>query len=139
MKELLESIKANEGFRSKPYYCTNQVLTIGYGFSVEYLELDQEMCDQILEKKVKKLVDQVNKKWDWVEHLPKKAQHVLYEMVYQLGLNSVSKFKLTLGHLKNHEFLLASEEMLDSKWAKSDSPDRASRMSAVIASLHVNR
>jgi len=139
MKDLIDSVKENEGFRSQPYKCSNNVLTIGYGFAVKDLELDEDICDMILERKLDKLIKDVNDKWIWVADLPDKAQHVLYEMVYQMGLKGVSSFKLTLGYLANQEFLLASKEMLDSKWAKSDSPERALRMSAIIESLHESR
>ena len=139
MESLLKSVKANEGFRSKPYLCSNDVLTIGYGFAVKDLELDEDICDMILERKLRKLIKDVNNKWSWVSDLPEKAQHVLYEMVYQIGLNGVSKFKLTLGFLANHEFKSASLEMLNSKWGRSDSPQRALRMSKIIESLHEAR
>ena len=139
MKDLIDSVKENEGFRLKPYKCSNNVLTIGYGFAVKDLELDEDICDIILERKLDKLIKDVNDKWIWVADLPDKAQHVLYEMVYQMGLKGVSSFKLTLGYLANQEFLLASKEMLDSKWARSDSPERALRMSAIIESLHESR
>ena len=139
MKDLIESVKANEGFRPKSYLCSNKVLTIGYGFAVKDLELDKDICDLILERKLERLIKDVNNKWDWVDGLPNKAKHVLHEMVYQIGLKGVSSFKMTLGYLANHEFLLASKEMLDSKWARSDSPNRALRMSKIIESLHESR
>ena len=139
MKDLIESVKANEGYRSQPYKCSNNVLTIGYGFAVKDLELDEDICDMIRERKLDKLIEDVNDKWIWVADLPDKAQHVLYEMVYQIGLKGVSMFQLTLEHLENHDFLLASKEMLNSKWARSDSPNRALRMSAMIESLHESR
>ena len=135
MKELVESVKANEGFRSKSYLCSNDVLTIGYGFAVKDLELDEDICDMILERKLERLIEDVNNKWNWVADLPDKAKHVLYEMVYQIGLKGVSNFKLTLKHLENHDFMLASIEMLNSKWARSDSPQRAIRMSQIIERL----
>ena len=41
--ELLERIKHHEGFRSRPYTCTQGHLTIGYGFAIKDLELDEEI------------------------------------------------------------------------------------------------
>ncbi len=139
MKELVESVKANEGFRSRAYRCSNDILTIGYGFAIKDLELDKDICDMILERKLNKLVKDVNAKWDWVSDLPEKAKEVLYEMVFQMGLKGVSSFKLTLAYLQNKEFIKASKEMLNSKWARFDSPNRALRMSKIIESLHESR
>ena len=56
-------------------------------------------------------------------------------MCYQMGVSGVSKFKKTLLYLENREFRMASIEMLDSKWAKSDSPQRAKRLSDIIKGL----
>jgi lysozyme len=139
VKDLIESVKSNEGFRSKSYLCSNKVLTIGYGFAIKDLELDEDICDMILERKLQRIIKDVNNKWDWVSNLPDQAQEVIYELVYQIGLKGVSRFRLTLAYLANHEFLKASKEMLDSKWARSDSPNRALRMSKIIESLHESR
>ena len=39
-------------------------------------------------------------------------------MAYNLGFNGLLKFKRMIQALKNRNFLLASNEMMDSKWAK---------------------
>ena len=109
--------------------------TIGYGFAIKDLELDEDVCEEILKRKLDVLIDKVNKKWGWIINLPEEAQEIIYEMCYQMGISGVSKFKKTLVFFENHEFRMASKEMLDSKWAKSDSPQRAKRMSEIIKVL----
>ena len=45
MKDLLERIKHHEGYRSKVYKCTEGYDTIGYGFAIKDLELEEDICD----------------------------------------------------------------------------------------------
>ena len=125
---LIESIKKSEGFRSKPYRCTENVLTIGYGFAIKDLELDEEVCDLILDKKLDKLIDATNKKFPFLRELPQDKCEVIFEMVYQLGLTGVSKFKKMLKALERKDYDKASAEMLDSLWAKQ-TPNRAIKLS----------
>lgn len=125
---LIESIKEGEGYRAKVYKCTEGYDTIGYGFAIKDLELDEEVCDLILDKKLDKLIDATNNKFPFLRELPQDKCEVVYEMVYQLGLNGVSKFKKMLKALEREDYNKASAEMLDSLWAKQ-TPNRAIKLS----------
>ena len=54
-------------------------------------------------------------------------------MCYQLGLGGFSKFKKTISYLEKENYLEASKEMLDSKWAKQ-TPNRAKKLSEIVKS-----
>ena len=125
---LVESIKEGEGYRAKVYKCTEDYDTIGYGFAIKDLELDEEVCDLILDKKLDKLIDATNKKFPFLRELPQDKCEVVFEMVYQLGLTGVSKFKKMLKALERKDYDKASAEMLDSLWAKQ-TPNRAIKLS----------
>tara|TARA_R100000773_G_C4217514_1_gene116018 strand:- start:1310 stop:1708 length:399 start_codon:yes stop_codon:yes gene_type:complete len=125
---LIDSIKEGEGYRAKVYKCTEGYDTIGYGFAIKDLDLDEEVCDLILIKKLDKLIDNTNKKFSFLAKIPQDKCEVIYEMCYQLGINGVSKFKKMLKHLENEDFEQASVEMLDSLWAKQ-TPNRAKKLS----------
>ena len=56
-------------------------------------------------------------------------------MAYQLGPTSFSKFKRTIKLFKNKDYEGASIEMLDSKWAREDTPERAKELSERLASV----
>ena len=129
---LIDNIKISEGFRSKVYKCTEGYDTIGYGFAIKDLELDEDICDMILERKVKKIVDIVENKLPYLSSLPKEVQDVLIEMYYQMG-NSLFKFKKTLMYIETKDYKDASVEMLDSRWAKQ-TPNRAKKLSDIMAS-----
>ena len=125
---LIDSIKENEGYKSTVYTDTLGFDTIGYGFAIKDLELDEEVCDLILDKKLDKLIDATNKKFPFLRELPQDKCEIVFEMVYQLGLTGVSKFKKMLKALERKDYDKASAEMLDSLWAKQ-TPNRAIKLS----------
>ena len=57
-------------------------------------------------------------------------------MVFQLGVGGVSKFKKMWKALKQNDYQTASEEMLDSRWAKQ-TPKRAEELSSVMKSCKI--
>ena len=130
MPNLIENIKAAEGFRSKVYQCTEGHDTIGYGFAIKDLVLSRDICDKILEAKVAELKLIVNQKIPFIDDLPEIVQEVLYEMYYQMG-NSLFNFKKALKHLERGDFPLAAKEMLDSRWAVQ-TPNRAKKLSNYV-------
>ena len=125
---LLENIKLSEGFRSKVYKCTEGFDTIGYGFAIKDLELDEDICELILKRKIGSLKLRIDQRFDWFKATPTEAQDVIIEMCYQLGINGFSKFKKTIQHIINKDFRSAAVEMLQSKWA-SQTPNRAKKLS----------
>ena len=131
---LLEAIKLSEGFRDRVYKDTLGIDTIGYGFAIKDLVLDEDISEMILRRKLDALIDRVNKAFKFVKDMPEAGQDVMYEMCYQLGVSGVSKFKKTLAYLENKEYRMAASEMLDSKWHRQ-TPNRSQRLSDIIRGL----
>lgn len=73
---------------------------------------------------------------DYATH-PPNVQVVIAAMVFQLGYQGTSKFKRALAAVNAGEYAVASDEMLDSKWARQ-TPNRAQAMAALMhaASAH---
>ena len=134
--DLLKAVKLSEGFRDRVYKDSLGIDTIGYGFAIKDLELDVDVCDIILERKIKNLQDRVKNKFSWYKYMPPEIQDVVMEMCYQLGVTGVSKFKKTIAYLQNKEFKNASIEMLDSRWAKQ-TPNRAKELSNRVKEVEV--
>lgn len=119
-------IKLEEGLRLKPYYCSEQYPTIGYGKRIgnkndplpnitttekESLEfMRQRISDSIV-----KLSSTYPIAWSKCNQ---QRQAILISMVYQLGLTGVSKFKKMWSAIESNNFEEASKQMLDSLWAK---------------------
>jgi len=128
MKELIKNIKESEGFCGMPYDDTLGFATIGYGTK---LPLSEEESQVILEMRLKEKIKELEKKEPFVNKLTLNAQSVISEMSYQMGVNGVLKFKKMWKHLKNFDYVSASEEMLDSRWA-IQTPDRAKKLSNLM-------
>ena len=128
MPNLIEQIKESEGFRPTVYKCTEGYDTIGYGFAIKDLVLGEDICDIILERKIAELKLRIKQKLPFYDDMPEKAQDVIVEMCYQMGINGFSKLEKTIDHLMRKDYKAASVEMLDSRWAKQ-TPNRAKKLS----------
>ena len=126
--KLIDSIKQHEGYVKRVYKDSLGIDTIGYGFAIKDLELDQDICDMILDRKLKDLERIVNSKFNWYRYMPPEIKNVVIEMCYQLGVTGFSNFRKTITFLQNKQFHDASVEMLDSRWAEQ-TPVRAKELS----------
>ena len=134
MKNLIENIKESEGFVKHVYDDSLGIPTIGYGFAIKDLDLDEDIASEILSRKIEKLINRVDGKFDWFNEANDKIKEVVVEMCYQLGLGGFSKFKRTISYFANKDYIKASVEMLDSKWAKQ-TPNRAKKLSKIVESV----
>ena len=132
---LFEDIKMEEGYRSSVYLDTLEKPTIGYGFLIDSLELQEDICQMILMRKLEKLIKTIKFNFKWFDDMPEKVQDVVINICYQLGVSGFSKFKKTIQFMKNKQWDKASVEMLDSKWAKEQTPQRAKRLSETVKSV----
>lgn len=134
MKDLIKQLKIHEGYKPRVYKCTEGVDTIGIGFAIKDLYLSEEVCELILKEKLQLLEDRFIVTFDWYDDAPQEVKNTCINMAYQLGFRGFSKFKKTISHLANRDYISASEEMLVSKWAKQ-TPNRAKELSEIIGSL----
>ena len=128
---LIDKIKEHEGFRSTVYQCTAGYDTVGFGFKVSDLELDLDIAEEILKRKLDKLIKRVHNRFSWVSNAPEPIQEVVYNMCYQMGVSGFSKFKKTIQYLADKNYDKASKEMLDSRWARQ-TPNRAIELSNIV-------
>ena len=128
---LIDKIKEREGFRSTVYQCTEGHDTIGFGFKVADLELDLDLAEEILVRKLEHLIRRVKNRFSWVNDAPYEIQDVIYNMCYQMGVSGFSKFKKTIQYLADKNYDKASKEMLDSRWARQ-TPNRAIALSNIV-------
>jgi len=134
LEELITDLKRHEGFRSRVYDDTRGIPTIGIGFAIKDLELDEEVCNLILEKKITKLLPRIFNRFPFLKDQPNTVKIVVINMCYQMGVSGVSKFKNYLKALENNDYITAAVEMLDSRWSRQTS-GRAKELSEKIKSL----
>ena len=134
LNDLLKDIKKHEGFKPRVYKCTEGYDTIGYGFAVKDLVIDEDIADLILMRKLDKLQQRIASVFGWFFNSPQEIKDVVTNMCYQLGLSGFSKFKKTIYYLETDQYEEASVEMLDSLWAKQ-TPNRAKELSEIVRSV----
>lgn len=134
-KNIVETVKKHEGFEPRVYKCPTGHDTIGYGFKVDNLCLDQDIAEEILIRILAKKEEQMRNTFDWIDDMPILIQEVVLNMCFQMGVSGVSKFRKMIKAMKEGNWQDAANEMLDSKWAKSDSPHRAKELSDIVLSL----
>ena len=126
-KALIERIGVNEGFRSKPYQCSEGVWTIGHGITW----LTEEESLHILTGRISQLHLKLLDDLDWYKDMPPEIQGILIEMVYQIGYSGVMKFKKAISNMQDKNWKGAANEMLDSLWARQTS-NRANRLADIV-------
>ena len=135
LERLLESVKKHEGYRNKVYLDTLGKRTVGGGhlcvedFWEDDKEYEESFLMEILQKDLQEAIRGAKELME--EHgcadIDEIAQEIIIEMVFQLGKNGVSKFRNMWKALSEKNYIGASYEMLDSKWAKQ-TPNRARAM-----------
>lgn len=135
---LKEEVKLHEGFRDVVYKDSLGKRTIGYG----HLCVEDHWEDD--KKYEKEYLDEIfNKDFDNAHHnaltlienrpINDVAKEVIIEMVFQLGIGGVSKFKNMWKALDSEDYGEASFQMLDSLWAKQ-TPARAGKLAGKMRS-----
>ena len=142
LERLMESVKKHEGYRNKVYLDTLGKRTVGVGhlcvedFWEDDKEYEESFLMEILEKDLSEAIKGANDLM--AEHdcmdINEKAHEILIEMVFQLGKNGVSKFKNMWKALSELNYIGASFEMLDSRWAKQ-TPNRAKDMAKIMKAI----
>jgi|TARA_R100001463_G_scaffold32775_2_gene73220 lysozyme len=138
-EELKDRIKEHEGFRNTIYKDSLGFATIGYGHLVKeddpFVEghtYSQKLLNDYFELDFTNAVVGAEKLLG-NQDMNYKAKCVIIEMVFQLGMTGVSKFKNTLKAVKKEDWDTAADEMLDSVWAEQ-TPERANELSSTMRS-----
>lgn len=137
-KSILSLLQYEEGFREKPYYCSEGYPTVGTGIRIgpkgadlknyEFTvprEVDAVWLQSILNKTMRDMLnnERIAKA---INVLDEARTAVLVSMAYQMGVAGLAQFKNTLYLVETKQFEEAAKAMLDSKWARQ-TPNRAKR------------
>lgn len=132
MDKLRKMLELHEGVERFPYRCTAGKLTIGVGFNLDDVGLYPEEIAFILDNRINLIRTKLREALPWFDTLDEVRQSVLLDMAYNLGHQGLLKFKRTLGSIERGEYVLASEQMLESLWARQVK-GRAVRLSKMMA------
>ncbi len=132
--QIKQMIRRHEGYMPKVYLDTVKVPTAGYGHA---FHLGSKVPHKVAELLFEQDFDSVKQDYDIItaNHgglmLDPVRRAVLMDMLFNMGLLRVSQFKKMFRALRKGDYATASEEMLDSKWAKQVGP-RAIRLAEMM-------
>jgi len=121
MKELKERIKKHEGYSDKIYKDSVGVLTCGWGHALhEGSKVSERIADLFFENDFKQALANcirfINQ--NKLNHLNSIRRCLLVDMIFNLGIGGLQKFKRFIKAMQDEDYDKAAEEMLDSKWHK---------------------
>lgn len=147
MPDIFDLFEKEEGWRDRPYYCSEGYPTVGFGFKIGpkgaplahytftlprtagevwlrcYLDT---MCEQITKfTAVNAALKAMAARGTGSLYADPRCA-VLLSMCYQMGVDGVDAFRNTLRFMEQGDYTKAAVNMLASKWAKQ-TPDRAQR------------
>ena len=115
--------------------------TVGVGHQLGVGEEERDLSDmeamETLDTDISKAYDAVDRlaeKFD-VGEIPSELRDELMMMAFQMGATGLSKFKKMWGAMKNQDWGEMVAQMADSRWAKSQTPERAARTIDRVATL----
>ena len=138
-EELKEEIKLHEGFVPRTYKDSLGKRTIGFGHlcvEPEQWDDDKEYTREELERVFDNDFEEALKNAESLigeRSINFIAKQVIIEMVFQLGIGGVGKFKKMWSALDSEDYGEASFQMMDSLWAKQ-TPNRAEKLSQKMRS-----
>ena len=111
---LIEYIKQEEGFRSKPYKDSEGVLTIGYGLNLSE-GITRAEAEWLLRSRLDHATHCLERSWEPYYRQSHQTQEALSDMAYQLGCAGLLEFHLMLSALEKGDCAEAKAQALDSE------------------------
>ncbi|MBT60438.1 MAG: lysozyme [Euryarchaeota archaeon] len=131
--KIKDMLVRHEGLRLHAYKCSEGYLTLGVGRNLDANGISEDEAMYILDNDIKRVQEELDRNWGSWRTFPEKARMVCIDMCFQLGISGFMGFRRTRALMEMGMWLEASEEMLDSLWARVQTPNRALYNSRQIA------
>jgi lysozyme len=138
-KAVKERIKKHEGFRNTVYLDSLGKATIGYGHLLtedddfeEGIQYDKSLLEVLFDKDFNRSAYNAEQLLEGID-ICDTAREIIVEMVFQLGIGGVFKFKKMFEALRKKDYNEAAEQMLDSQW-RVQTPKRCEELSSLMRS-----
>lgn len=134
---LITRIKKNEGYSNVVYKDQLGFFTIGYGHLITTKDsfsrkkkYSKKTLNKVFYKDLKAAISEYKKNYH-LSYFPQTVQEVIIEMIFQLGIDGVLKFKKFNSHIKKKHFYIAAFEMMKSLWFKQ-TPNRVNILISIL-------
>ena len=134
ISKLRQSLILHEGYRKYPYTDSTGKMTVGIGYNITDRGMDDGWINTQYQKDVAYFYNQLAE-FPWFFNLNVDRQIVLIDMSF-MGWKNFLEFKGMLEALANEDFKLASEEMLNSKWAEETKSRATTLAHAMLTGIY---
>lgn len=128
---LRQQLVAHEGLRLTVYTCPAGFPTIGVGRNLQGRGITTDEAFYLLDNDIKACLDDLAT-FGWFGRLNAVRQRALLDMRFQMGSGGFRAFVQMLAALDRGDYPAAAAAARDSKWARTDSPQRAATVTAQI-------
>lgn len=132
--KVAQDLVRDEGMRCKPYEDAVGKVTIGVGRNLDDKGITHAEAAMLLHNDIEECVEHALEVFPAWDTMPEAAQHVVINMIFQLGAAGFRTFKVFIAHIRNCSWLGAAREVMNSKAARQ-TPARFQRHSDVLRSL----
>lgn len=116
--KLAAQLKIDEAIKRFPYKDTVGKTTIGVGRNLTDVGISSSEVDYLLNNDIDVVIASLNKNLPWWSTLSENRQLVLANMCFNLGINRLINFSITLNYVKTGQYDKAADAMMQSIWAK---------------------
>ena len=121
--------------RHFPYQCPAGKTTIGYGRNLQDVGISAEEARDLLDHDIAVVLEDLSK-FGWFFGMDPVRQRALADMRFQLGPSGFRGFADMIAALEDGNYADAAMAARDSKWARTDAPDRAKSVTAMLETGH---
>ncbi len=132
INQLKQDLMRDEGTRLKPYEDSVGKLTIGIGRNLDDVGVTPDEALYLLNNDILKVTQALDKAFPWWTALSEPRQRALANMCFNMGFSRLLGFRQMLAALQAGNFEEASQQALNSEWAKQVGA-RANRISQLLA------
>lgn len=118
--KLEKQLDDHEGRKKKVYRCSAGYLTIGVGRNLEDRGLSDDEITYLLKNDVKTEVDALTRNLTFFSSLNEARQDAFINLSFNMGIKRLLGFKKTIALAAQGKWSECADELLDSKWARSD-------------------
>lgn len=127
MENLHEQLIRDEGMVLTPYRDSRGFLTVGVGHNLDAKGLSKRAALVILDDDINDAKTGLMAKWPWMRDLSPARLGAFINLAFNMGVGGLGTFKKFLSHAQASKWEKATEELLDSQYAKQVG-DRAHRV-----------
>lgn len=118
LSKLTEMLKRHEGFRSKPYRCTANKLTVGYGRNLDDVDMSKAEASFFLSGDTRRAIDDTYAIFPLMFEYTENRQMALINMAFNLGKTKLRRFIGMIHAINCGDWEKAADEAIDSLWHK---------------------